>query len=286
MSMCIFLCMFVTFHKPIFFTNLFLFRFTAAPIPVHHLHSDNLEHPWPPYVLRCKFSNGPWPDAVTWQCWLELSDCMVGVSHYPPWWQLYNSSNTQHKWTCLYGDAPYWNTWLCIYRYVWKMSSHSWWKVIYKMPKLRKMQFHGFYFPLGMVRRDKAGIKWTLPLSIVMWKTWEVCWLSSVHLRRALHRPLVLWGMLSRAPMAPMMNRSFNRDRCCPFSLNNGPVLQWDCDVDYIMASDVLYIGKQQGTRCFHPSSVTSMQRSSSWELTPIGSFWNKAWGARLQLTQ
>lgn len=29
------------------------------------------------------------------------------------------------------------------------------------MVKLQKMQFHGFYFSLEMVRRDKAGIKFS-----------------------------------------------------------------------------------------------------------------------------
>lgn len=65
------------------------------------------------------------------------------------------------------------------------------------------------------------------------------------------------WEPLSRAPMVQMMNRSFNRDRCCPFPSYNGPVLQRDWDVDYIMACDVLYIRKTEGTCCFHPSSVT-----------------------------
>lgn len=51
------------------------------------------------------------------------------------------------------------------------------------------------------------------------------------------------------------MNHSFNRDRSRPFSSNNGPVLQRDRHVDYIMASDVLYVGTQQGTCCFQPSS-------------------------------
>lgn len=72
---------------------------------------------------------------------------------------------------------------------------------------------------------------------------------------------------LSRAPMTWVMNSSFNCDQCHPFSSNNGPVLQRDWDANYIMASDVLYIGKRQRTCCFHPSSVTSMQRSRAWEL-------------------
>lgn len=38
------------------------------------------------------------------------------------------------------------------------------------MLKLHKMQFHGFNFPLVMVRSDKACIKLTLPRSIVMRK--------------------------------------------------------------------------------------------------------------------
>lgn len=35
---------------------------------------------------------------------------------------------------------------------------------------------------------------------------------------------------------------------------------------------------------CTHP--LWHLQRSRTWEHTPIGIFWNKAWGARLQLTQ
>lgn len=76
--------------------------------------------------------------------------------------------------------------------------------------------------------------------------------LSSVHFRRAVHRPMVLAGMLSRAPMASMMNRSFNSDRCYPFSSNNGPVLQRDWDADCIIASDVL-CWKPAGNILFSP---------------------------------
>lgn len=39
------------------------------------------------------------------------------------------SSNTLHRWTCIYDDSTIWAlrwyTWLCIYRYVWNMRSHS-----------------------------------------------------------------------------------------------------------------------------------------------------------------
>ncbi len=110
--------------------------------------------------------------------------------------------------------------------------------------------------------------------------------ISSVHLRRALHRPLVLRGILSWSPMASMKNHSFNCDRCCPFSSNNDPLLKRDWDVNYIIASDVLY-GKAARNMLFSPIFIIwHLQRSGSWDRTTIGSFWNKALGIVLQLAQ
>lgn len=146
------------------------------------------------------------------------------------------------------------------------------------MVKFQKMQFHGFYFPLEMVRRDKAGIKFSSHINCNE-KNMRVCWCCLVCIweghdsdpcccrERCQEHPMPRWWIV---PLTVTSAASFS---------NNGPVLQRDCDVDYIMANDVLYSGKQQGTHCFHPSSVTSMQRSRSRELTPIGSFWNKALG-------
>lgn len=57
--------------------------------------------------------------------------------------------------------------------------------------------------------------------------------------------------LLSRAPMASVINRFFNSERCCPFSSNNGPVCHRDWDVDSKIPSDALYVG----TCCFYPSS-------------------------------
>lgn len=86
--------------------------------------------------------------------------------------------------------------------------------------------------------------------------------MSCVCLRRALTRTL-----LSRAPMASVINRFFNSERCCPFSSNNGPVLRRDWDVDTKIPSDVLYVG----TCCFCLCDISRGQEHDYPQLVAFG---------------
>jgi len=99
----------------------------------------------------------------------------------------------------------------------------------------------------------------------------------NMHIREERYCSFVLRQTLSRVPMTWMMNRSFNSGRCCPFSSNNRPVLQRDWNVDCIMASDVLYLGKQQWKCCFLWPLCWGQKHER---------FWNKARSDRLQPIQ
>lgn len=84
-------------------------------------------------------------------------------------------------------------------------------------------------------------------------------------------------GALLKAAVSSMINRFFNSDRCRPLQSNNSAVLQpdWTGAVDFEMGSDV----------CWNTPFSEHLWGSRSGEPSRCNSSWNKALGAKLQLT-